>query len=130
MSLKEIEEIEKLEIEDELNEITEEIEKPIKQKKPRSQKQIDVLEKGRKKMLENTKLRAIEKQKMEDESKKSFESRVVKKALEIKKKEILRESILDEISSDDENTPLEKIKKIIKKKKEFPSVIVPTVIYV
>ena len=129
-----VNELEELEEEEVKEEIENEIEKPIKPiKKPRSQKQIDVLEKGRKKMLENSKLRAIEKKNMEEETKKSFEKKVVKKALEIKKKQILQDSILDEISSDDD-TPLEKIKKIIKKKtiKEFPSVIVPTisVIYV
>ena len=58
---------------------------------------------------------------MEEETKKSFEGKIVKKALEIKKKEILRESILEDIS-DDEDTDLEKIKKIIKKKavKQLP----------
>lgn len=127
-----LKEIEETEIEEVNQEKEEEIKEPMrKPKKPRSQKQIDVLEKGRKKMLENSKLRALEKQKMEEDSKKQFESKIVKKALEIKKKEILRESMLDEISSDDD-TPLEKIKNIIKKKavKEFPSIIVPSVIYV
>ena len=67
---------------------------------------------------------------MEEETKKSFEGKIVKKALEIKKKEILRESILEEIS--DEDTDLEKIKKIIKKKavKQLPPDNTPKIIYV
>ena len=130
MSLKETQQVEEIEEEEINEEIEKEIEKPIKPiKKPRSQKQIDVLEKGRKKMLENSKLRAIEKKNMEEDSKKSYEKALVKKALEIKKKQIIRESLLDDISDDETDTPLEKIKNIIKKKpiKEFPSVIVPSV---
>ena len=132
MSLKETQQVEEIEEEEINEEIEKEIEKPIKPiKKPRSQKQIETFEKARKKMLENNKFRVDAKKQMEEDSKKSFEGKVIKKAIQIKKKQILQDSILDEISSDDD-TPLEKIKKIIKKKpiKEFPSVIVPSVLYV
>ena len=120
------------EVEEEEEKLEKEVEPIKKEKKPRTPKQLEVFEKARMKLQENNKLRSEAKKQMEEESKSSFEGKVIKKALEIKKKQILRESILDEISSEDENTPLEKIKKIIKKKavKQFPSVIVPSVIYI
>ena len=127
-NLKEIQEPEEIENE----EIEEKEVEPInKVKKPRSQKQIETFEKARKALAENNKLRNEAKKQMEEETKKSFEGKIVKKALEIKKKEILRESILDDIS--DEDTDLQKIKKIIKKKaiKQFPPVDnTPKVIYI
>ena len=127
-NLKEIQEPEEIENE----EIEEKEVEPIKKvKKPRSQKQIETFEKARNKLAENKKLRDEAQKKMEEETKKSFEGKIVKKALEIKKKEILRESILDDIS--DEDTDLEKIKKIIKKKavKQLPAPDnTPKIIYV
>ena len=129
-NLKEIQEPEEIENE----EIEEKEVEPIKKvKKPRSQKQIETFEKARNKLAENKKLRDEAQKKMEEETKKSFEGKIVKKALEIKKKEILRESILDDISDEDTDTDLQKIKKIIKKKaiKQFPPVDnTPKVIYI
>ena len=136
MSLKEIQADE--EIEEEINELEEkEVIEPVisikKVKKPRSQKQIESFEKAKIKLAENNKLRNEAKKQMIEETKKSFEGKIVKKALEIKKKEILRESILDDISDEDTDTDLQKIKKIIKKKaiKQFPPVDnTPKIIYV
>ena len=129
-NLKEIQEPEEIDNE----EIEEKEVEPIKKvKKPRSQKQIETFEKARKALAENNNLRNEAKKQMEEETKKSFEGKIVKKALEIKKKEILRESILDDISDEDTDTDLQKIKKIIKKKaiKQFPPVDnTPKVIYI
>ena len=137
-TLKELQELESSE-EKEDNEEKEEVKEDLnenpmsKAKKPRSQKQIETFEKARTKMLENNKLRIQSRKQFEEESKKTFEGKVVKKALEIKKKQIIREALLDDISDDETDTPLEKIKTIIKKKtikKELPSAYVPSVIYV
>ena len=49
-----------------------------------------------------------------NEYKLGLEDKVVKKAISIKKKQIKKEQILDEISDDE--TPMEKIKEIAKKK--------------
>ena len=45
-----------------------------------------------------------------------MEQKIVKKAISIKKKQILKEAALDEISDDE--TPMEAIKQIVKKKKQ------------
>ena len=47
------------------------------------------------------------------ERKKQIEEKIVKKAVAIKKKEIKKRAVLDEISDDD--TPIEEVKKIAKK---------------
>ena len=69
---------------------------------------------------------------MEEENKTAFEGKIMKKALEMKKKQILKESILDEISDEDTGTDLEKIKRIVKKKalKVEKAKVAPTVIYI
>jgi hypothetical protein len=85
-------------------------------------------------MIENSKLRVASKKQQEEEKKKEIEEKIVQKAISIKKKQIKKEEILDEISDDD--TPLEKIKSIIKKKPvisktiSIPNIDVPKVIWV
>jgi len=88
-------------------------EPPKKQKKPRSEKQLEVFNKAREKMLLNLKER---KEKQEQDAiikKKEIEEKIVKKAVAIKKREIKQKAILEEISDDD--TPIEEIKKIASK---------------
>lgn len=87
-------------------------------KKPRTQKQIDALIKMRLTREENVKSRALEKQKVMEEDKKVIEEKILKKAVSIKKKQIKRDIVLDDITDDDE--PIEEIKKkIVKSKKVF-----------
>jgi len=84
-----------------------------KQKKPRSDKQLEVFNKAREKMLLNLKERK-EKKALEDaERKKEIEEKIVKKAVAIKKKEIKAKAILETISDDD--TTIEEVKKIASK---------------
>ena len=72
------------------------------------EKAVKVREENRKKRLED-------KQKMEEEHKKKMEEIVVKKAISVKKKQIKKQAVLDEISDDE--TPIEDVKKIVKKSK-------------
>lgn len=56
-----------------------------------------------------------------EEYKQKTETKIVSKALSIKKKEIKKQAVLDEISDDD--TPMEEIKKIVKKIPSKPAPI-------
>ena len=107
-----------------------------KPKKPRSEKQIIafnlILEK-RNKNREDRKL--LREQEMERE-KELTEAKIMKKAVSLKKKQIKKQLVLDDISDDDE--PIEELKKKIvkseikKKAASIPVAIVPvrpTVIY-
>jgi hypothetical protein len=79
-----------------------------KPKRERTQKQIDAfnrcIETKKKKAAE----RAAEAKRLAEYDKKALEEKVVKKAISIKKKQIKKQSALDEISDDD--TPIEKVK--------------------
>lgn len=88
--------------------------KPIvaKVKKPRSQKQIEQFERIRAIRDANRKARAEEKALQEAQQKKEIEDKIVQKAIAIKKKQIIKQKVLEEISDDD--TPIEEVKKIIK----------------
>jgi hypothetical protein len=81
---------------------------PQKPKRERTQKQIDAfnrcIETKKKKAAE----RAAEAKRLAEYDKKALEEKVVKKAISIKKKQIKKQSALDEISDDD--TPIEKVK--------------------
>ncbi len=99
--------------------------KTIKKKRVLSEKQLNVLALAREKLKEKTKERQIQKkleqQAIEDEVQKrlneyktGLEQKVVRKAISIKKKDILKQSALDTISDDE--TPIQKIKEIAKKK--------------
>jgi hypothetical protein len=83
------------------------IEKP---KKARTQKQIDAFEKVRQKKMENAKKREEDKKKLAEYEKKTLEEKIIKKAVSIKKKQIKKQQILEEISDDD--TPIEVIKEM------------------
>jgi len=96
---------------------TEEISLPEaiqKTKKPRTQKQIEAFEKVRKIRDEKRMERKEVKVKAETEYKQQKEAKIVKKALSIKKKQILADADLDEVSETDD-IPIEVVKKIMKK---------------
>ena len=84
--------------------------KPVKEKKPRTAKQIEAFEKARLTREKN----ALARKQMRDEEaiaiRKEVEDKLVKKAIAVKKKQIKQEAILDEISDDE--TPLEEVEKI------------------
>jgi len=72
-------------------------------KKPRSEKQIEAFKKAQAKRDEN---RAITK----ENTKKALEEKVIQKAISIKKTQVRKLQVLDQISDDE--TPIEEIKKI------------------
>jgi hypothetical protein len=96
-----------------------------KPKRERTQKQIEAfnrcIETKKKKAAE----RAAEAKRLAEYDKKALEEKVVKKAISIKKKQIKKQSALDEISDDDE--PIEKIKEHVKTIK--PVAAKPQIIY-
>ena len=98
-------------INDNKNETEEEISDSIvKPKKKLTEKQLEALKKGQQTRDANTKRRKEEAQRKAEEERKIMEAKIVKKAISIKKKEIKKQAVLDEISDDD--TPIQKIKEI------------------
>jgi hypothetical protein len=85
-----------------------------KEKKPRTQKQIEAFERVRKIRDEKRNERKEIKIKAETEYKQQKEAKIVKKAISIKKKQILADADLDDVSEEDE-IPIEVVKKIMKK---------------
>jgi hypothetical protein len=98
-----------------------------KPKKPRTEKQIIAFNLVLEKRNENRRQRALAREKEEDEEKKAIEEKIIKKAQSIKKKQIKKELVLDNISDDDE--PVENIKKRIMKRdeREKKAVIIPVI---
>ena len=96
--------------------------KTIKKKKVLNERQLEVLANARAKLAEKNRERLITKQQaIEDEVQRrmneyklGLEDKIVKKAISIKKKQIKKEAVLDEISDDE--TPIQKIKEIAKKR--------------
>ena len=84
-------------------------------KRERTAKQIEAFNKAREKMVMNASHRKQTKEELEIQRKKELEETIVKKAIAIKKKEIKKKAVLEEISDDE--TPMEEIAKI---KKNFP----------
>lgn len=84
--------------------------KAVKEKKPRTAKQIEAFEKARQTREKN----ALARKQMRDEEaiaiRKEVEDKLVKKAIAVKKKQIKEQAILDAISDDD--TPLDEVEKI------------------
>ena len=98
-----------------------------KKKRVPSAKQLEVLKLARDKLAikqkEKQVKKRLEQEAMEEEVQKrlsqykeGLEQKIVKKAISIKKKQIIKEAALDEISDDE--TPMEAIKQIVKKKKQ------------
>lgn len=87
-----------------------ETKKAVKEKKPRTAKQIEAFEKARLTRERN----ALARKQMRDEEaiaiRKEVEDKLVKKAIAVKKKQIKQQAVLDEISDDD--TPLAEVEKI------------------
>ena len=86
---------------------------PIKVKKERTQKQKDAFERCILKKKECASKRNEDAKRLAAFDKAALEEKVIKKAISIKKKQIKKQSALDEISDDD--TPIEKVKEIAKK---------------
>lgn len=110
MSEKDLEEVEEEESQPDIIE---------KVKKARSQKQIDAFIAVRAKRDENRKGRAEVRVKDAEIRTKIVEEKIVKKALAIKKKQILRDFEIDSIT-DDDDIPVEMVKKIMTKYKRKP----------
>jgi len=87
---------------------------PKKPKKIATEKQLEAMRLGREKRDEQIKLRRQAEEQEKATQKKLLEDKIVKKAISIKKKEIKKSTLLDEISDDD--TPIEEIKTAIKAK--------------
>lgn len=100
-----------------------ELEAPPKTKKPRSEKQIQAFELARQKRDANRKARAEEKLRQEEQSKMELEDKIVHKAIQIKKKQIMKAKVLDEISDDETN--IEEVKKTVKRVARAPPAEVP-----
>jgi len=97
------------------NSVTENaVEVPLtKPKKKLTEKQLEALKKGQQTRDENRKKRLDEMQRKQEEEKKILEEKLVKKAIAIKKKQIKKQAILEELSGDDgelqaEPVPLQK----------------------
>ena len=86
-----------------------------KPKKQLTEKQLEALRKGQQTRDENARKRKEEAGRLAEIERKKIEEKIVKKAISIKKKEIKKQSLLDEISDDD--TPIQKIKEIAEKPK-------------
>jgi hypothetical protein len=94
--------------------ISKEEDEPLtKPKKVLTEKQLEALKKGQQKRNENRDKNREEKLKKEEEERKIAEEKLIKKAIAIKKKQIKKQAILDEISDDE--TPIQKIKEIATK---------------
>lgn len=109
-------EIKELSVEIPDKESDEETPKPKREYKPRPPKtkaQMDAFKKAIETRNANAKKRREEAEKMLSEAKTETETKIVKKALAIKKKQIKAQIALDEISDDDE--PIEVIKQKVKK---------------
>jgi hypothetical protein len=78
-----------------------------KPKKQLTEKQLEALKKGQQTRDENARRRKEEAMRIAEEEKKKLEAKIVRKAISIKKKEIKKQSALDEIS-DDDGTPIQK----------------------
>ena len=88
-------------------------------KKERTQKQKDAFQRCILKKKECASKRNDDAKRLAAFDKAALEEKVVKKAISIKKKQIKKQSALDEISDDD--TPIEKVKEIAKKIAPVPA---------
>lgn len=89
-------------------------EPPKKPKKIATEKQLEAMRLGREKREEQIRLRKQAEAEEKEIQKKLLEQKIVQKAISIKKKEIKKSTLLDEISDDD--TPIEEIKTTMKAK--------------
>lgn len=80
----------------------------------KSEKQLESFKRAREKRMENVNRRKQEIQELERQAKEELDKKIVSKAISIKKKLIKQNAELDAVSDDD--TPLEEVMKIAKKK--------------
>lgn len=102
------------------------VETIIAAKKPRTEKQIAVFERAKETARINAENRKIVAEMRAKEQQELTDKKIVQKAISIKKREIKRQAILDSV--DDDDTPLEEIKKIVSlpaKKSLIKEVILP-----
>lgn len=101
-----------------------------KPKKQLTEKQLEALKKGQQRRDENRARNKLIKEHKEEQERKLIEEKLVKKAISIKKKQIKKQAVLDEISDDD--TPIQKIKEIstIPPKISPPTPSVPKIMFV
>lgn len=95
-------------------------------KKPRSEKQVAVFLKAKETARVNAENRKIVAELRAKEQQELTDKKIVEKAIAIKKREIKRQAILDSV--DDDDTPLEEIKKIVSlpaKKSLIKEVVLP-----
>lgn len=85
-----------------------------KPKRERSEKQLEAFAKARESRLANISRRKATIDEFEQQAKEDLDKRIVKKAISIKKKQIKQTAELDQVSDDD--TPLEEVIKIAKKR--------------
>lgn len=83
-----------------------------KKKRPMTEKQKEALHRGQAIRLENAKARKEQAEQIAESKRKELENKIVKKALSIKKKEIKQKMILEQISDDDTEMPIEKPKAV------------------
>ena len=93
-------------------------EPPVKPKRKASEKQLEAMALGRLKRFELIDMRKKQAQIDRENEKKQLEEKIVQKAISIKKKEIKKSLVLDEISDDE--TPIEESKTAVKAKKQQP----------
>lgn len=91
-----------------------------RKKRERTPAQIAAWERCRAKREENRTLRKQEDEAAAAEQKTALEKKVVKKAVKIKKKVLVREAVLDDVSeeSDDSDIDIQAVRQIIKAKKK------------
>lgn len=93
-------------------------------KKERSEKQIAVFQLALQRREENRKLRKAEKEAKKASEKIVNEEKIIKKGLQLKKKQIIKEAILND-SESDVDIPNEIVQKVLKKKSKIKQVIEP-----
>lgn len=81
---------------------------------PQSEKQKEAFQRCKAKRLENVEKRKAALKEFEQKAKSELDTKIVRKAIAVKKKQIIREAQLDEVS-DEEDTPLEQVVKVAKK---------------
>ena len=92
-----------------------------REKKPLTDKQKEVLEKAREKRAENVRLERERKQKLQDCYDKQYQNKIIKKAVEIKKKQLKREKKIDDVPNEIPKRTLVKIPKPFEKKTPPPT---------
>lgn len=95
----------------------EEVQKP---KTERSQKQKDAFKRASEKRLENAKARKTERENAAVETNKEIEKKLIDKAIKLKKKQIKRVQVLEELSDEEEPVPTP-----LKRKEPPPKIVVP-----